>query len=156
MRILFVCLGNICRSPTAHAVFVRKLARRGLATGIEVDSCGTAAYHVGEAPDARAVAAAAGRGYDLSSLRARQFRDADFHRFDRIFAMDRDNLQQLRQRCDGGFSGELGLFLACAPDLGVDEVPDPYFGGDGGFDRVLDLIEAASDALIDRLQRDVC
>ena len=154
MRILFVCLGNICRSPTAHAVFAHKLAQRGLSDRIEVDSCGTSGYHPGEAPDRRAVAAAAKRGYDLSGLRARQVTASDFQRSELILAMDRANLEQLEQRRGNRFTGELGLFLACAPGLGVDEVPDPFFGQDDGFAYVLDLIEAASDALIERLQRD--
>lgn len=155
MRVLFVCLGNICRSPTAHAVFLDKLSQRGLTEAVAVDSCGTAGYHVGDPPDARATAAAAARGYDLSPLRARQLRDADFADFDYILAMDRDNLGQLRRRGGDRVAGEMGLFLACAPALAVDEVPDPYYGDDGGFAHVLDLVEAASDALINRLEREL-
>lgn len=155
MRILFVCLGNICRSPTAEAVFTRKLEERGLAAAVEVDSCGTLGSHLGEPPDQRAATAAAVRGYDLSGLRSRQLCDTDFQDFDYILAMDRDNLKQIRQRAGAAFSGELGLFLRWAPDLGVDEVPDPYFGEYDGFAHVLDLVEAASDALLDQLERDL-
>lgn len=155
MRILFVCLGNICRSPTAQAVFRRKLEQRGFAAVVEVDSCGTLGTHQGEPPDARAVAAAALRGYDLASLRSRQLRDTDFQDFDLILAMDNDNLRQVRQRAGASFCGELGLFLEGAPQLGVDEVPDPFFGEEDGFAHVLDLVEAASDALLDRLERDL-
>lgn len=155
MRILFVCLGNICRSPTAQAVFSRKLEDRGFAAAVAVDSCGTLGSHQGEPPDERASAAAALRGYDLAGLRSRQLRDTDFQQFDYILAMDKDNLQQIRQRASAEYSGELGLFLSWAPTLGVDEVPDPYFGEDDGFDHVLDLIETASDALLDHLEREL-
>src|SRR6056297_518697 len=155
MRILFVCLGNICRSPTAQAVFGRKLEARGFAAAVDVDSCGTLGTHQGEPPDARAASAAALRGYDLSPLRSRQLRDTDFQEFDLILAMDKDNLRQVRQRAGAAFNGELGLFLESAPQLGVEEVPDPFFGEDDGFAQVLDLIEAASDALLDRLERDL-
>lgn len=155
MRILFVCLGNICRSPTAQAVFSRKLQDRGLEAAFSVDSCGTLGSHEGEPPDERATAAAAARGYDLSQLRSRQLRDTDFHQFDHILAMDRDNLQQIRRRAGTAFLSEMSLFLRWAPDLGVDEVPDPYFGADDGFSHVLDLVEAASDAFLDHLERDI-
>ncbi|MFN2327705.1 MAG: low molecular weight protein-tyrosine-phosphatase [Chromatocurvus sp.] len=155
MRILFVCLGNICRSPTAQAVFSRKLEQRGFAATVDVDSCGTLGSHQGEPPDERASAAAATRGYNLSGLRSRQLRDTDFEQFDYILAMDEDNLHQIRQRAGADYAGKLGLFLSWAPKLGVDEVPDPYFGEDDGFAHVLDLVEAASEALLDHLEREL-
>jgi protein-tyrosine phosphatase len=149
--ILFVCLGNICRSPTAEGVFRARAAHAGLADRLEIDSAGTGDWHVGQPPDRRAIAAAATRGYDLASLRARQVAVEDFHRFDWILAMDRANLRELAALRPRAFTGHLGLFLDVAPDLDVREVPDPYYGGADGFERVLDLIETASDALIERV-----
>jgi protein-tyrosine phosphatase len=149
--ILFVCLGNICRSPTAEGVFRARAARAGLADRLEIDSAGTGDWHVGQPPDRRAIAAAAIRGYDLASLRARQVAADDFHRFDWILAMDRANLRELAALQPRAFAGHLGLFLDVAPGLDVREVPDPYYGGADGFERVLDLIETASDALIERV-----
>jgi protein-tyrosine phosphatase len=147
-RILFVCMGNICRSPTAEGV-TRTLAERGgLAAGFEFDSAGTHGYHIGKAPDARATKAAAARGYDLSSLKARRVDSADFARFDRILAMDRDNLELLRQACPPEHHGKLGLFLEFASRNDEDEVPDPYYGGSEGFEHVLDLIEDAARGLL--------
>ncbi|GAB3272234.1 low molecular weight protein-tyrosine-phosphatase [Parahaliea aestuarii] len=147
VRILFVCLGNICRSPTAHGVFEQMVAARGLSARVEVDSCGTGDWHIGRAPDQRAQAAAAARGYDLQHLRARQVSPADFDRFDYILAMDESNLRDLQAMRPASFTGHLGLFLPFA-DSPEREVPDPYYGGDEGFDRVLDLIEAASSGLL--------
>lgn len=147
-RVLFVCLGNICRSPTAEGVFVSLLSQRGLDHVIETDSCGTAAWHVGKAPDRRATAAARRRGYDLSVLRARQVERADFQRFDYILAMDRANLQELEEMRPDDFPGRLGLFLDFAHGVPADEVPDPYYGGNQGFSEVLDLVEQASEGLL--------
>lgn len=147
-RVLFVCLGNICRSPTAHGVFQSLLRARGLEREIEVDSCGTGDWHIGHAPDKRASAEALGRGYDLSDLRARQVQLSDFEDFDYILAMDRQNLADLQAMCPADFSGHLGLFLPFDPAASVDEVPDPYYGGDEGFTRVLDMVEAASEGLL--------
>jgi len=147
VSVLFVCLGNICRSPTAHGVFASLAAQRGL--DVHVDSCGTGSWHVGEPPDTRASAEAAQRGYDLSPLRARQFCTADFATFDYILAMDDQNLADLEQMRSGNFAGHLGLFLAFAPAAGRREVPDPYYGGPRGFAEVLDLVEAASAGLLD-------
>jgi len=153
-RVLFVCLGNICRSPTAQGVFEALRDRRGLGREIEADSCGTGDWHVGEPPDRRAAAAALARGYDLSPLRARQVTPRDFDRFDYILAMDRQNLAALRCLRPAVFGGHLGLFLpfARAAHTGStplpDEVPDPYYGGDEGFARVLDLVELASEGLL--------
>jgi protein-tyrosine phosphatase len=152
--VLFVCLGNICRSPTAQGVLESLAAQRGLSGAVRVDSCGTGDWHVGSAPDRRAVAAAARRGYDLSRLRARQVCLEDFSAFDYILAMDRENLEYLHGMRPGGFQGHLGLFLAFAGDGAPADVPDPYYGGAGGFDHVLDLIEAASEGLLRTLSRD--
>ncbi|RLQ23085.1 low molecular weight phosphotyrosine protein phosphatase [Seongchinamella sediminis] len=147
-RVLFVCLGNICRSPTAHGVFEAMVRARGLEQQIRVDSCGTGDWHIGHAPDKRATAEALGRGYDLSGLRARQVQVRDFHDFDYILAMDRQNLADLQAMCPAGFSGYLGLFLPFDPAASIAEVPDPYYGGDEGFTRVLDMVEAASEGLL--------
>lgn len=151
-RVLFVCLGNICRSPTAEGVFAAKLAEHGIEDTIEADSCGTGGWHVGEAPDRRATAAAARRGYDLSGLRARQVQAADFGSFDYILAMDRMNLAELEARCPADYGGHLGLFLTFAEGVAEDEVPDPYYGGTDGFGHVLDLVEKASEGLL----REIC
>lgn len=158
MKILFVCLGNICRSPTAHGVF-REIARReapGLVT--VVDSAGTAAYHVGEQPDPRTRRVAAARGYDLEDLRARQVQRADFERFDLLLAMDRANLAELRRLAPPTRRERVHLFLeyaghgAHAHAAPPGEVPDPYCGDEGGFIAVLELVEAASHGLVTRLR----
>jgi len=151
VRVLFVCMGNICRSPTAEGVFRAVAARAGLIGRVHIDSAGTHGYYTGGPPDWRATQIALKRGYDLSSLRARRVEVADFARFDRIYAMDRTNLDWLTNLRPQGFGGELALFLDVAPDLGVREVPDPYGGGVEGFERALDLIEQASAALAKKL-----
>jgi protein-tyrosine phosphatase len=151
VKILFVCLGNICRSPTAEGVLRVIAARDFPSLTIEVDSAGTADYHVGEPPDRRTVAAARRRGYELGSLRARLVQRDDFLRFDQILAMDRANLIELERRRPQGASARLGLFMAFAPDSDFDEVPDPYYGGIEDFERVLDLCEAAARGLLSRL-----
>ncbi|MNQ95214.1 Low molecular weight protein-tyrosine-phosphatase YfkJ [compost metagenome] len=150
MRILFVCLGNICRSPTAEAVLRHKLRELGL-EGVEVDSAGTGDWHVGKPPDSRTRQAAQLRGYDLSALRGRQVCAGDFRRFDLILAMDNSNLEQLRRMSPDGAMAELDLFLR-RYDLAPDEVPDPYYGGEEGFERVLDLLEQACDGLLRELR----
>ncbi len=147
-RVLFVCMGNICRSPTAEGVFRACVERAGLAARISVDSAGTHDYHAGEAPDRRAIAAAARRGYDLSTLRARLVDARDFHRFDWILAMDGRNLAALEAMRPSGHTGTLGRMLAFAPELGLRDVPDPYYGPLQGFEHVLDLVEAASPSLL--------
>jgi protein-tyrosine phosphatase len=153
MRILFVCLGNICRSPTAEAV-VRALAARELPElALEVDSAGTAGYHIGEAPDPRMRAAAARRGYDLTALRARIVEPSDFTRFDLILAMDRENLAVLRRRAPEETRERVRLFLEFAPHGELQEVPDPYYGGPNGFEEVLDLVEAAARGLLSYLRQ---
>ncbi|HEU4589523.1 MAG TPA: low molecular weight protein-tyrosine-phosphatase [Steroidobacteraceae bacterium] len=146
-RILFVCLGNICRSPTAEGVLRDIAVREFAALPLYVDSAGTANYHVGEPPDRRSVAAARRRGYDLASLRARQVAPADFASFDYVLAMDRPNLEQL-QVLGRGAVARIGLFMDFAPQLAVEEIPDPYYGGIEDFERVLDLCEAAARGLL--------
>lgn len=147
MKVLFVCLGNICRSPTAEGVFRHKLRAAGLEDRVQVDSAGTGDWHVGKAPDRRTRQAALRRGYDLSAQRARQVEVADFQRFDLILAMDKSNLRNLEALRPGDARADLDLYLRRF-DLALEEVPDPYYGGEDGFEQVLDLIEQASDALL--------
>lgn len=147
MRVLFVCLGNICRSPTAEGVFRRRVREAGLEERIHIDSAGTGDWHVGKAPDSRTCRAARLRGYDLSGLRARQFQHEDFERFDLVLAMDHGNLRHIEAMRPATARAELDLFLR-RYDMTLDEVPDPYYGGEDGFEQVLDLIEGASDALL--------
>jgi protein-tyrosine phosphatase len=151
--VLFVCLGNICRSPTAEGVLRAIAARHFPGLAIEIDSAGTADYHVGEPPDRRTVAAARRRGFDLAGLRARQIQAEDFRRFDYIIAMDRSNLVELERRASGG-TARLSLFMGFAvPDpVDGDEVPDPYYGGVEDFERVLDLCERAAHGFLRHLQ----
>ncbi|HEY4646495.1 MAG TPA: low molecular weight protein-tyrosine-phosphatase [Steroidobacteraceae bacterium] len=153
MRILFVCLGNICRSPTAEAVFRHVLATVETDLKIEVDSAGIGSWHIGEPPDERAQAAARRRGFDMSALRARQIVREDFERFDLILAMDRENLVELRKRSPQQYRERVRLFLEYAPDVGEEDVPDPYYGGAAGFEAVLDLTEQAVCGLLDHLTR---
>lgn len=150
--VLFVCLGNICRSPTAHGVFEAKVKAKGLEHQILTDSAGTAAYHVGNPPDRRSGAAASVRGYDLSHLRARQAIVEDFYRFDYILAMDNSNFSDLQAIAPQDGKAELRLFLDYATTVATSEVPDPYYGGDDGFGQVLDLVEAASEGLLDVIE----
>ena len=152
-RVLLVCLGNICRSPTAEGVLRAIAAREFPGLDLQVDSAGTANYHTGEPPDRRTIAAARRRGYELAALRARQVRSADFAQFDYILAMDRANLAELEQMERTLSRAQLGLFLEFAPESGTDEVPDPYYGGQEGFERVLDLCEAGARGLLGRLTR---
>lgn len=147
MNILFVCLGNICRSPTAEGVFRQRVRAAGLADRVHIDSAGTGDWHVGKGPDPRTCRAALQRGYDLSPLRARQVAAEDFQRFDLILAMDHDNLLRLKDIQPDHARAELDLLLR-RYGLGRGVVPDPYYGGADGFEQVLDLIEAASDALL--------
>ena len=152
-RILFVCMANICRSPTAEGVVRHFVERSGLAGRVAVDSAGTHGYHVGEAPDPRAQRAAARRGYRLSSLRARRVSERDFGEFDLILAMDRNNLESLQRLCPPGYLGQLGLLMDYAANFVEEEVPDPYYGQNLGFDRVLDMVEDAASGLIEMLRR---
>jgi len=152
MRVLCVCLGNICRSPTAEGV-LRELARREAPQLVTaVDSAGTAGYHVGDPPDPRTVAAARTRGYDLSTLRARQVHERDFSEFDLILAMDRANLATLRRFAPATAHDRLGLFLQFSQSGADAEVPDPYYGGRDDFERVLDLVEQGARALLAHLR----
>lgn len=153
VRVLFVCLGNICRSPTAEVIVRDRLARSGLTESVAVDSAGTGSWHVGKSPDPRAQEAASGRGYSMEGLRARQVHPDDFHRFDYVLAMDSDNLADLELlRDDEGGAAELALFLDFDPGGRNRDVPDPYYGGDQGFAHVLDLVESAADGLIEHLR----
>ncbi len=152
VAVLFVCMGNICRSPTAEGVFRQRAEAAGLGTQIEIDSAGTHGYHVGEPPDARSMEFAAKRGYDLSAQRSRKVRASDFEVFDHVLAMDSHNLQLLKAACPPEHQHKLGLFMQHARQSGALEVPDPYYGGGRGFDLVLDYIEDASDGLIALLQ----
>jgi protein-tyrosine phosphatase len=151
--VLFVCLGNICRSPTAEGVFRHLLGVEAPGLAVEVDSAGTADYHIGEPPDLRSQRAAARRGIDLSGLRARQVVPADFARFDRILAMDRGNLRDLEAMRPQNSRARLQLFLEYAPDLRRPEVPDPYYRDASAFEEVLDLSAAASLGLLADLQK---
>ncbi|KVN00273.1 low molecular weight protein-tyrosine-phosphatase [Burkholderia stagnalis] len=155
VAICFVCLGNICRSPTAEGVMRHQVEAAGLADRIDVDSAGTGDWHVGEAPDSRAQAAARTRGYDLSALRARQVSGADFERFDLLLAMDGANLAQLRRRCPAEHRDKVRLLMEFAPGAAESEVADPYFGGAQGFEQVLDQCEAACRGLLDTLRQRV-
>jgi len=148
VNVLFVCLGNICRSPAAEGVFRALVEREGLADRIACDSAGTGSWHVGKAPDARMRAAAKRRGYDLDSLRGRQVTVGDFERFDYVLAMDGENLANLTVLCPPGREGRLGRLLDFAPGAGRRDVPDPYYGGADGFERVLDLVEAGAAGLL--------
>jgi protein-tyrosine phosphatase len=154
IKVLFVCMGNICRSPTAHGVFRDLVQQQGLNGVIEIDSAGTHSYHVGSPPDSRSQATALSRGFDLSDLRARQARAADFDQFDYVLAMDRDNHRGLADMCPSGAEHKLHLFMDFAPDLEIDEVPDPYYGGPNGFDRVFDMVDAASRGLLAHIRKE--
>jgi protein-tyrosine phosphatase len=150
-RILFVCTGNICRSPTAEAVAWHVIEASGLSEAIEVDSAGISDYHTGEAPDPRACRAGARRGYDLAPLRARRLETEDFERFDLLVAMDRSHLEAMRRRCPEVHRSKLVLFMSFARRYVAEEVPDPYFGGEAGFDAVLDMCEDAVGGLLEEI-----
>jgi protein-tyrosine phosphatase len=152
VKVLFVCLGNICRSPTAEAVMRGIAAREAPELALAVDSAGTANYHPGAPPDRRSQAAARARGYDLSALRARQVCAADFAQFDLIVAMDRANLRELLERAPPDARDRIVLFLDYASEQPLREVPDPYYGGSSGFEDVLDLIEVAARGLLLRMR----
>jgi protein-tyrosine phosphatase len=146
-------MGNICRSPTAHGVFRKLVGEAGMSDVIEIDSAGTHAYHVGKPPDRRSQMTALRRGIDLADLRARRVLVEDFERYDLVLAMDEDNLGILATMCPNEHGHKLRLFMEYAPDWGVREVPDPYYGGDSGFERVLDMVEAAARGLIEEIRR---
>jgi len=153
INVLFVCLGNICRSPTAHGVFQHFVERENLANDIIIDSCGTGSFHIGEKPDPRTIKAAAKRKYDLSVLRARQVTPDDFKRFDFILAMDRMNLGNLQAMAPKPFLGHVGLFLDFSKQRTYTQVPDPYYEGEDGFELVLDLVEDASQGLLYEIKK---
>ena len=155
MRILFVCLGNICRSPMAEGVFRQELERRGIDHLVEVDSAGTSDWHVGEPPDPRARRAIARRGVDISHLRGRQVRPRDLEDFDLILAMDAENYSDLLALANTEQAERIRLFLDFAPEAGMREVPDPYFGEEDGFEMVLDLLEAAAKGLADYVENEL-
>jgi len=152
VKVLFVCLGNICRSPTAEGVFQKLVVDAGLGKRIHIDSAGTANWHQGRAPDPRTVAAANRRGIDLSVLRARAVKASDFYEFDYILAMDKNNLADLELIKPHDYTGHLGLFLDFGSQSTYLEVPDPYHGGSEGFETVLDLVEDAAKGLFASIQ----
>ncbi|MGB0906966.1 MAG: low molecular weight protein-tyrosine-phosphatase [Maricaulaceae bacterium] len=149
ISVLFVCLGNICRSPTAEAVFRKRAVQAGL--DVHIESAGTSAWHEGEKPDARSQETGVKRGYSFNGQESRKVHKNDFVLFDHIIAMDRKNLDGLKDICPPALQHKVQLFMDFAPHASVREVPDPYYGGADGFDNVLDLIEQASDGLIERL-----
>lgn len=155
VKVLFVCTGNICRSPTAEGVFADLVRRSRLEHLIQADSAGTHDYHVGEAPDPRSCAAAHGRGIDIRHLRARRVRAQDFGEFDLILAMDNGHYRQLQRLCPPGQEHRLRLFLEFAPEQKDREVPDPYYGDEWGFERVLDMCLAASEGLLAHIRREM-
>ena len=152
MKVLFVCLGNICRSPTAEGVFRRYVEQAGLSDKISIDSAGTSDWHIDKTPDPRTQAAAAKRGYDLSTLRGRQASVEDFTEFDLILAMDKSNLDNLQRMASPEQRQKLKLFMEYSKNYDDDEVPDPYYGLGHGFDLVLDMVEDASKGLVDELK----
>jgi protein-tyrosine phosphatase len=152
-KVLFVCMGNICRSPTALGVFRKMLAEAGLESSVRVESAGTHSYHVGEAPDARAQAAAKRRAVDISDIRARQITQDDYREFDLILAMDWENLALLQQQCPRAHKHKLHLLMRFAGEHDAATVPDPYYGGPEGFNTVLDYVEDACQGLIEVVRK---
>lgn len=150
-KVLFICLGNICRSPTAEAVFRARAKAAGL--DVIIDSAGTSGWHTGEGPDPRSIEAGQARGYSFAGQASRRVTRADFGEFDHILAMDWKNVEALKKICPESYLSRIGLFLDYAPNPATREVPDPYYGDGDGFDRVLDLIEQASDGLIASLKQ---
>ncbi len=154
IKVLFVCMGNICRSPTAQGAFEKVVKDAGLEKKILIDSAGTHAYHVGESPDTRSQMAAKKRNLDLSKQQARKVSLTDFEEFDYILAMDLDNYLSLRGQCPQEYFYKIQLFMDYAPENGFKEVPDPYYGGEKGFELVLDLTMSASKGLLETIRRD--
>ena len=154
VSVLFVCMGNICRSPTAEGVFRHLVGEAGLSGQIQIDSAGTHAYHIGEPPDRRSQATAKSRGVDLSMQRARKVASEDFKKFHYVLAMDENNLSELLRICPSDAIHPPQLFLAFAPQLAHREVPDPYYGGPQGFDQVFDMVESASKGLLEVIRRE--
>lgn len=151
-RVMFVCLGNICRSPTAHGVFENMVQQAGLQTQVLIESSGTSAYHIGEPPDSRSITAASERGFQLSHIRAQQINSSDFELCDYLLAMDQQNLQLLKQLCPAEQQHKVRLFLDFG-SLGRREVPDPYYGEGNGFALVLDLVEDAATGLLAEIRQ---
>ena len=152
IKVLFVCMGNICRSPTAEGIFRQIVDSAELADKIFIDSAGTHSYHIGKQPDERAQAASLKRGINLSSLRGRQVKSADFEKFDYVIAMDSSNYADLTQVANGS-AENLFMFLSFSENFNEKEVPDPYYGGEQGFEHVLDLVEDASHGLLSHIQK---
>jgi protein-tyrosine phosphatase len=152
-KVLFVCMGNICRSPTAQGVFRKMVVDAGIADIVQVESAGTHAYHVGEPPDARAQQAAKKRGYEIGDLCARQVTADDFRAADLILAMDWENLSMLQQQCPKAYKHKLQLLMRFAGEHDAATVPDPYYGGPEGFNTVLDYVEDACQGLLDVVRR---
>ncbi|MBM3359604.1 MAG: low molecular weight phosphotyrosine protein phosphatase [Betaproteobacteria bacterium] len=155
VKVLFVCMGNICRSPMAEGVFRHYTAQAGLDARVVADSAGTHDYHIGEPPDPRAQRAASRRGYDLSTLRGRQVSRRDFSEFDYLLAMDEVNFGELKRLCPAEHAHKLRLLMDYAAEPAAREVPDPYYGGPQGFERVLDLVEQAAQGLLRHLRREL-
>ncbi len=153
IKVLFVCMGNICRSPTAEGVFSVLLKKQGYSILFSIDSAGTHAYHTGDEPDARAQKAAQSRGVDLSRLKARKIILEDFEDFDYILVMDNDNYEIVLESCPDEYKDKIKFFLEYAPHLETREVPDPYYGGKYGFERVLDMVEDASLGFLNTLKQ---
>ena len=153
--VLMICMGNICRSPTAEGVFRQQVGQAGLADRVHIDSAGTIDYHVGSPPDRRAVSHALRRGYDLAALRARQVQTEDFSRFDLLLAMDWENMEALRALCPEGLEHKLHTLMSFAPADLPDVVPDPYYGGPADFEVVLDQVEAACVGLLAHVRREL-
>jgi protein-tyrosine phosphatase len=153
IKVLFVCMGNICRSPTAEAVFRHYVENAGLSERILIDSAGTHDYHIGDPPDLRAQRAAQQRGYDMSKLRGRQVEENDFRRFDYVLAMDKANLAILKRIAPPGSDTQAELFLEYARHHAEREVPDPYYGVTDGFERVLDMVEDAAEGLLHEISQ---
>lgn len=149
IRVLFVCLGNICRSPTAHGLFAQLVRERGLQDRVRVDSCGTSGYHVGEGADGNMARAAREAGYDLSDQVSRQLHRSDYTSFDLLVAMDRSNERTIKSRAPGGSEAEVVRFMEFVPDAPGPDVPDPYYGGMDGFHNVVSLIERGCGPLLD-------
>lgn len=153
VSVLFVCMGNICRSPTAHAVFRDLVRKEGLEHAIEVDSAGTHAYHVGELPDRRSMQVAKDRGIEMADLRARKVDFGDLYEYDYVLAMDEANLANLLEMALPEHKEKIRLFMGFAPERPEKEVPDPYYGGPEGFDQVFDMVTAASEGLLSHIKK---
>ena len=153
VKVLLICMGNICRSPTAHAVFRHLVNEHGLSEVIEIDSAGTHAYHIGNPPDSRSMQTARKRGIEMSDLRARQVDLGDFYHYDYLIAMDDYNMSLLKEQAPADTKHKLSMFLSFAPHLNEREVPDPYYGGADGFELVFDMVQAASEGLLAHIKQ---